>query len=61
MKHRVIHLLSDDDISYLLTGLRFLGQKYIEQGSDEDSALVHLLYDKIDACSDVGVIGNERI
>lgn len=61
MRHRVIHLLSDEDISYLLTGLRLLGQKYVEQDSVEDSALVTLLYDKIDSCSDVGVITNERI
>lgn len=61
MKHRVIHLLSDEDISYLLTGLRVLGHKYVEQGCNEDNALVSMLYDKIENCSDVGVIGHERI
>lgn len=61
MKHRVIHLLSDEDISYLLTGLRVLGQKYVEQDCIEDSSFVSMLYDKIENCSDIGVIGNERI
>lgn len=61
MKHRVIHLLSDEDISYLLTGLRVLGQKYVEQDCIEDSSFVGMLYDKIENCSDIGVIGNERI
>ncbi len=61
MKHRVIHLLSDEDISYILTGLRVLGNKYMEQDSTEDVTLVNILFNKIDGCSDIGVISNERI
>ncbi len=29
-KDRIIHLLSDEEISYILTGLRVLGQQYIK-------------------------------
>ena len=61
MKHRVIHLLSDEDISYILTGLKFLGNEYIEQDSLDDMHFVDILYDKIDNCSDIGVISNERV
>ena len=61
MKHRVIHLLSDEDISYILTGLRVLGNKYMEQDSTEDVTLLNILFNKIDGCSDIGVISSERI
>lgn len=60
-KDRIIHLLSDEEISYILTGLRFLGQEYTKQDNDDDVLFVGQLYDKIDSSSDVGVIGNERM
>lgn len=60
-KDRIIHLLSDEEISYILTGLRILGQKYTEQEFKDDVFLVNQLYDKIDKSQDVGVIGNDRI
>jgi len=60
-KDRIIHLLSDEEISYILSGLMFLGRKYLEQDCKEDNFLVQQLYDKIDMSSDVGVISNERM
>lgn len=60
-KDRIIHLLSDEEISYILTGLRVLGQQYIKQECNDDVSFVNVLYDKIDKSIDVGVIGNERI
>lgn len=61
MKHRVIHLLNDDDISFVLTGLRLLGQRYLEQDDEENALFVQRLYEKIDECEDMGVINHERI
>lgn len=60
-KDRIIHLLSDEEISYILSGLRFLVQQYIKQDCNDDVLFVQQLYDKIDISSDVGVIGNERM
>lgn len=60
-KDRVIHLLSDEEISYILTGLRLAGQQYIKQDCNEDANIVSALYNKIDTSLDVGVIGNERM
>lgn len=58
---RVIHLLSDEEISYILSGLRLLGKEYLEQDNDEDMSLVNQLYDKVYIAEDMGVIGHERI
>lgn len=60
-KDRVIHLLSDEEISYILTGLRLAGQQYLKQECEEDANFVSNLYEKIDDSLDVGVIGNERM
>ena len=60
-KDRVIHLLSDEDVSYLLTGLRFLEQDYIKRGDKDGVLFVGSLYDRIDKSQDVGVITDERI
>ena len=60
-KDRVIHLLTDEEISYILSGLRFLMQQYIKQDSKDDLLFVNQLYEKIDLSTDMGVIGNERI
>ena len=61
MKHRVIHLLSDEDISLILTGLTLLKRRYIEQNDDSAVLFCDQLYDKFDNCEDVGVINHERI
>ena len=60
-KDRIIHLLSDEEIGYILTGLRILGQRYTEQSCEDDVFFVNQLYDKVEKSLDVGVIGNERI
>lgn len=60
-KDRVIHLLSDEEISLILTSLRFSEQKYIKQDDFENLTYIRNLYDKIDISEDVGVIGSERI
>lgn len=60
-KDRIIHLLSDEEIGYILTGLRVLGQRYAEQSCEDDVFFVNQLYDKVEKSLDVGVIGNERM
>ena len=60
-RDRVIHLLSDEEISYILTGLNLVGRKYVEQGFEEDANSVNSLYSKVDKCLDMGVIDNDRI
>lgn len=61
MKARVIHLLSDDDISLLLTGLTLLQRRYVEENNNNLVLLTQLLYDNIENCEDVGVINHENI
>lgn len=61
MKHRVIHLLSDEDISLVLTGLTLLERKYMEQDDNSSVLFTQQLYEKFDSCEDVGVINHERI
>lgn len=61
MKHRVIHLLSDEDISLILTGLKLLERRYLEQNFDNDVLFVQQLYDRFEMSEDVGVISHERI
>lgn len=61
MKHRVIDLLSDEDISLILTGLKLLERRYIEQNDDNGVLFTQQLYDRFNECEDVGVINHERI
>ena len=61
MKHRVIHLLSDEDISLVLTGLKLLEKRYIEQDDNTSVLFTQQLYDKFENPEDVGVINHERI
>ena len=60
-KDRIIHLLSDEEIGYLLTGLRFLEQDYLKREDEDGVFFVSSLYDKIENSEDVGVITSERI
>lgn len=60
-KDRIIHLLTDEEISLILTGLRFLSKEYKEKEYDRDSEFTDSLYSRIDKSQDVGVIRNERI
>lgn len=57
-KDRIIHLLSDEEISYILTGLKILSQKYIEHNCEDDVFFVNQLYDKVVKSLDIGVIEN---
>ena len=61
MKHRVIHILSDEDISLVLTGLKLLERRYIEQNDDTSVLFTQQLYDRFEAAEDVGVINHERL
>ena len=61
MKHRVIHLLSDEDISLILTGLRMLEKEYVSLNDETSFLFTQQLYDKFEKCEDVGVINHERI
>lgn len=60
-KDRIIHLLSDEEIGYILTGLKILSQKYIEHNCEDDVFFVNQLYDKVVKSLDVGVIENQRM
>lgn len=60
-KDRIIRVLTDDEVSALLTGLRILSGKYVSEGDDVNVKFVNNLYDDIDNSSDVGVISYERI
>ena len=60
-KDRIIHLLTDEEISLVLTGLRLVSQRYLEQGCSDDVSFCNQLFEKVDKSIDVGVIGNERI
>lgn len=59
-KDRIIHLLNDEEISYILTGLRLLEQSYLKY-DNTDTSLIQALFDKIDNSLDMGVINDERI
>lgn len=59
-KDRIIHLLNDEEISYILTGLRLLEQSYLKN-DNTDTSLIQALFDKIDNSLDMGVINDERI
>lgn len=60
MYERRIHLLSDEEISMILTGLRMLSSKCIAD-NDKDTALISdNLYVKIDECYEMGVINDEK-
>ena len=60
-KDRVIHLLTDEDVSYIMTGLRLAIRKYMDMGCDDDVLFIRQLYDKIEFCEDIGVINDEKI
>ena len=60
-KDRIIHLLTDEDVGLILTGLRFLEQDYIKREDEDGVFFVGSLYDRIDKSEDVGVITSERI
>lgn len=60
-KDRIIHLLTDEDVGLILTGLRFLEQDYIKREDRDGVFFVGSLYDRIDKCEDMGVITSERI
>lgn len=58
---RKIILLTDDEISYILTGLRLLSMKCIKDNDGDLSLCVDNLSTKIDNCYEMGVISNEKI
>ena len=61
-KDRVIHLLTDEEIGMCLSGLTLLKRQYVnDELSIEVVEFLDNLYNKIDECSEMGVIGYERI
>ena len=61
-KDRVIHLLTDEEIGMCLSGLTLLKRQYTkDELSSEVIEFLDNLYNKIDECQDMGVIGYERI
>lgn len=59
-KDRIICLLSDEEISYILTSLTTLKIKYVSEDNNEEVELLQELYNKIDECDDMGVIKDEE-
>lgn len=59
-KERRIYLLSDEQISLILTGLRLLSSKCIEDNDMDMMSISDSLYDKIDKSYELGVIMNEK-
>lgn len=59
-KERRIYLLPDEQISLILTGLRLLSSKCIDDNDMDMMAMSDNLYDKIDKSFEMGVIMNEK-
>lgn len=59
-KVRRIYLLTDDEISMILTGLRLLNSKCLTDNDLDTLSLSDNLYNKIDNCFELGVILNEK-
>ncbi len=61
-KDRVIHLLADEEIGMILSGLTLLKRQYTKE-EKENEVIIFLdnIYNKIDNCEDMGVINNERL
>ena len=60
MNERRIHILTDEEISYILTGLRLLSTKYMSEDSTDTVIETDRLYNKIDECYELGVINIEK-
>lgn len=60
MYERRIHLLSDEEISLILTGLRLLSSKCISDNDKDMMLISDNLYKKIDNSYEIGVISNEK-
>lgn len=60
MYERVIHLLSDEEISMILTGLRLLSSKSIADNDKDMMLISDKLYERIDESYEMGVILNEK-
>lgn len=61
MNERKIHILTDEEISFVLTGLRLLSNKYISEDNTDSMLETDRLYNKIDECHELGVINIEKI
>ena len=60
MADRRIHLLTDEEVGNILSGLHLLNGKLAGQ-DDEDGVLFNnLLYDKIEQSADIGIIFEGR-
>lgn len=59
-KERRIYLLSDEEISLILTGLRLLSSKCINDNDMDMMAMSDSVYGKIDKSYELGVIMNEK-
>lgn len=61
-KDRVIHLLTDEEIGFIQSGLTLLKRQYVkDELSEEVVSFLDNLYVKIEKCEDMGVINDERL
>ena len=60
MSERKINLLTDEEISLILTALRLSSSKYMKDNDTDNMVLSDMLYDRINACYEMGVIVNEK-
>lgn len=61
MIERRIHILTDEEISYILTGLRLLCNKYLSEDNNDSMIETDRLYNRINECYELGVINDEKI
>lgn len=61
MNERKVHLLNDEDISFVLTGLRLVSSKYISDNDEDSMSMVENLYNRISESYEVGLIFKEKI
>lgn len=57
---RRIYLLSDEEISNILSGLHLLSDRLIKSNDADGVLFNNLLYDKVQNCYELGVILNEK-
>lgn len=61
MNERKIHLLNDEAVSYILTGLRLLSNKYMSEDNTDAMIETDRLFSQIEECHEMGVINIEKI
>lgn len=60
MQERRIHLLTDEEVAHILSALLNYGGRFAEKDDNDGVLFNNLLYDKIEECTDLGVIFEGR-